>query len=160
LEGARKRGVQVCYVTLHVGAGTFAPVKSEHLAGHVLHEERYDLSETTARVINCAKATGRRVLAAGTTTVRVLESVAAQNHGRLAAGAGRTRIFIFPPYDFKVVDRLLTNFHLPRSSLLMLASAFAAPKETRGREMLLQAYAEAVRERYRFFSYGDAMLLV
>ena len=160
LEGARKRGVQVCYVTLHVGAGTFAPVKSEHLAGHVLHEERYDLSETTARVINDAKATGRRVLAAGTTTVRVLESVAAQNHGRLAAGAGRTRIFIFPPYDFKVVDRLLTNFHLPRSSLLMLASAFAAPKETRGREMLLQAYAEAVRERYRFFSYGDAMLLV
>ncbi len=160
LEEARKRGVHVCYVTLHVGVGTFAPVKSEHVAGHVMHEERYELSETTAEIINEAKEAGCRVFAAGTTTVRVLESVAQKNHGRLAAGAGRTRIFIFPPYDFKIVDRLLTNFHLPRSSLLMLVSAFAAPKETRGREMILQAYAKAIRERYRFFSYGDAMLII
>ncbi|HWW03464.1 MAG TPA: tRNA preQ1(34) S-adenosylmethionine ribosyltransferase-isomerase QueA [Candidatus Acidoferrum sp.] len=160
LTDARSRGVQVCFLTLHVGAGTFAPVKTENIAGHVLHEERYELSEPAARLINQAKQAGRRVIAAGTTTVRVLESVAAQNHGRLAASAGRTRIFIFPPYNFSIVDRLLTNFHLPRSSLLMLASAFAAPQETRGRELLLAAYAEAVRRRYRFFSYGDAMLIL
>ncbi len=160
LSRLRAAGVQVCFLTLHVGLGTFAPVKTEHLGGHTMHEERYELSEPTARVINEAKDSGRRVIAAGTTTVRVLESVAAQTYGRLAAGAGRTRIFIYPPYDFKVVDALLTNFHLPRSTLLMLASAFAAPKEVRGRELLLQTYAEAVRRQYRFFSYGDAMLLL
>ena len=160
LDQARSRGVQVCFLTLHVGAGTFAPVNTDNIAAHALHEERYELSPQIARLIQEAKHNGRRVLAAGTTTVRVLESVAAQHHGRLTGAAGRTRIFIFPPYDFKIVDRLLTNFHLPRSSLLMLASAFAAPNETRGRELLLAAYAEAVRLRYRFFSYGDAMLIL
>ncbi len=124
-----------------------------------MHEERYEVSEETAALVNDAKAAGRRVIAVGTTSVRVLESVAAQNQGRLIGGRGRTRIFIYPPHDFQITDALLTNFHLPRSTLLMLVSAFAAPGETRGREIILSAYAEAVRERYRFFSYGDAMLI-
>ncbi len=160
LAEIRSLGVSVCFVTLHVGLGTFAPVKAESLAGHAMHEERYELSEETARLINEAKAAGRRVIAVGTTTVRVLESVAAQHHGQLVAGAGRTRIFIYPPRKFEIVEALLTNFHLPRSTLLMLVSAFAAPGETRGREIVLSAYAAAIREHYRFFSYGDAMLLV
>ncbi len=160
LSEIRARGVEVRFVTLHVGLGTFAPVKSESLAGHVMHEERYELSEETARAINEAKRAGRRVFATGTTTMRVLESVAAQHDGKLVAGGNRTRIFIYPPYRFRIVDALLTNFHLPRSTLLMLVSAFAAPGETRGREMILSAYEKAVRERYRFFSYGDAMLII
>jgi len=160
LETIRARGVSVHFVTLHAGLGTFAPVKTETLAAHRMHEERYEVSQTTADVVNEAKASNRRVIAVGTTTLRVLESVAARPHGKLAAGRGRTRIFIHPPYDFKIVDVLLTNFHLPRSTLLMLVSGFAAPGQTRGREMVLSAYAEAIRERYRFFSYGDAMLLV
>ena len=156
----RERGVQVCFVTLHVGPGTFTPVKSETLSGHTMHEERFELTAGTARVINDARRAGGRVIAGGTTSVRVLESVAAQNAGELPATNGRTRIFIHPPYSFKIADALLTNFHLPCSTLLMLASAFAAPGESRGREMILAAYAEAVRERYRFFSYGDAMLIL
>jgi S-adenosylmethionine:tRNA ribosyltransferase-isomerase len=156
-------GVQVCFLTLHVGLGTFAAVKAETIAAHIMHEERYDLSEETARAINAAKAAGRRVIAVGTTTLRVLESRANQavdsSPATVAAGAGRTRIFIHPPYDFKIVDALLTNFHLPRSTLLMLVSAFAAPHDTRGRDLILSAYATAIRERYRFFSYGDAMLI-
>jgi S-adenosylmethionine:tRNA ribosyltransferase-isomerase len=159
LAEIRARGVQICFVTLHVGLGTFAPVKTENLAAHVMHEERFELGAETALAITEAKNSGRRVFAVGTTTVRVLESVAARNGGQLVLGAGRTRIFIHPPHAFKIVDALLTNFHLPRSTLLMLACAFAAPGETRGREMVLAAYAEAVRERYRFFSYGDAMLI-
>lgn len=159
LAEIRARGVRVVFVTLHVGLGTFAPVKAENLTEHIMHEERFSLSEETARAINEAKAGGGRVMAVGTTTVRVLESVAAQSSGPLAATQGRTRIFIYPPYHFKIVDGLLTNFHLPQSTLLMLVSAFAAPGEARGRELVLHAYAEAVRERYRFFSYGDAMLL-
>jgi S-adenosylmethionine:tRNA ribosyltransferase-isomerase len=160
LAEIRTRGVEIIFVTLHVGLGTFAPVKADSLAEHVMHEERFEVSEASVRAVNDAKATGRRVIAVGTTTVRVLESVASQNNGRLAAGTGRTRIFIFPPRDFQIVDALLTNFHLPRSTLLMLVSAFAAPGKTDGRELVLSAYAEAVRERYRFFSYGDAMLIV
>jgi S-adenosylmethionine:tRNA ribosyltransferase-isomerase len=163
LDDLRARGVQVCFLTLHVGLGTFAPVKTESLAAHVMHEERFVLSEETARLINEAKEASkpaRRVVAVGTTTMRVLESVAALHQGRLVAGAGATRIFIYPPYDFKIADVLLTNFHLPRSTLVMLASAFAAPGETRGTDLLRNAYAEAIRERYRFFSYGDAMLLL
>jgi S-adenosylmethionine:tRNA ribosyltransferase-isomerase len=160
LDEARARGVRVCFVTLHVGLGTFAPVKAETLSEHEMHEERFELSAETAQAVNAAKAAGRRIVAVGTTTVRVLESVAAANTGRLVAGAGRTRIFIYPPRDFGIVDGLLTNFHLPCSTLLMLASAFAAPGETRGREMVLSAYAEAIRERYRFFSYGDAMFIL
>jgi S-adenosylmethionine:tRNA ribosyltransferase-isomerase len=157
------RGVQVGFLTLHVGLGTFAPVKAETIAAHTMHEERYELSEETARAINEAKSAGRRVIAVGTTTVRVLEAVAGEaansSPPTVTAGAGRTRIFIHPPYDFKIADALLTNFHLPRSTLLMLVSAFAAPNETRGRDLILSAYATAIRERYRFFSYGDAMLI-
>ena len=160
LERIRAHGVQIRFITLHVGPGTFLPVKTESLAGHKMHEERFELSEETANRINAAKNSGRRVIATGTTTVRVLESVAAQNNGKLAKNAGKTGIFIHPPFSFQVVDTLLTNFHLPRSTLLMLVSAFAAPGETRGREMILRAYAEAIRERYRFFSYGDAMLIL
>jgi S-adenosylmethionine:tRNA ribosyltransferase-isomerase len=160
LDEIRARGVTVCFVTLHVGLGTFAPVKADTLDAHTMHEERFEVSEETAQIVTDAKANGRRVIAVGTTSVRVLESVAAQHHGRLIAGNGRTRIFIYPPRAFAIVDALLTNFHLPRSTLLMLVSAFAAPGESHGREFVLTAYAEAIRERYRFFSYGDAMLLV
>jgi S-adenosylmethionine:tRNA ribosyltransferase-isomerase len=160
LAEAAKRGVQVCFLTLHVGLGTFAPVKAETLAAHTMHEERFELSIETARAINEAKAAGRRVVTVGTTTLRALETLAAQAPQTLPSGAGRTRVFIYPPYQFKVADALLTNFHLPRSTLLMLVSAFAAPNTTAGREVVLAAYAEAVRQRYRFFSYGDAMLLL
>jgi S-adenosylmethionine:tRNA ribosyltransferase-isomerase len=160
LNDLRSLSVQVCFVTLHVGYGTFAPVKSESLAEHNMHEERFTLSEETAGIIGEAKHSGRRVIAVGTTSVRVLESIAAKHNGQVIAGSGRTKIFIYPPYDFKIVDALLTNFHLPCSTLLMLVSAFAAPKETGGRELVLSAYAEAIGERYRFFSYGDAMLLL
>jgi S-adenosylmethionine:tRNA ribosyltransferase-isomerase len=160
LDEIRALGVQVRFVTLHVGLGTFAPVKARALSDHVMHEERFELDDETARVVNEAKRNGRRIIAVGTTTVRVLESVASQNGGRLVSGGGRTRIFIHPPFQFQIVNALLTNFHLPCSTLLMLVSAFAAPGDTRGRELLLAGYAEAVRERYRFFSYGDAMLLI
>ena len=159
LDDIRSRGVKTCFVTLHVGPGTFLPVKTETLDAHKMHEESYELGEETVCVINCAKAAGRRVIAVGTTTVRVLESVAAQNNGKLVKTIGKTGIFIHPPFPFPITDALLTNFHLPRSTLLMLVSAFAAPGETRGRDMILSAYAEAIRERYRFFSYGDAMLI-
>jgi S-adenosylmethionine:tRNA ribosyltransferase-isomerase len=125
-----------------------------------MHEERFELSEETANLINGAKNSRRRIIATGTTTVRVLETVGAQNSGKLAKSAGKTGIFIHPPFSIKIVDALLTNFHLPRSTLLMLVSAFAAPGQTRGREMILHAYAEAIREHYRFFSYGDAMLIL
>lgn len=165
------RGTQVCFLTLHVGLGTFAPVKAETLTAHPMHEERYELSAEAAHTINEAKSAGRRVIAVGTTSIRVLEALAAQSAGAspscgaptrasVAAGRGRTRIFIYPPYDFRIADALLTNFHLPRSTLLMLVSAFAAPNSTRGRDLILSAYAEAIRERYRFFSYGDAMLIL
>jgi len=160
LAQIRARGVKICFVTLHIGPGTFQPVKTETLAAHKMHEERFELDEETARVVNEARAAGRRVVAVGTTVVRVLESVAAQNSGKLAKTSGKTGIFIHPPFSFQIVDALLTNFHLPRSTLLMLVSAFASPGETRGREMVLAAYAEAIRDRYRFFSYGDAMLLL
>jgi S-adenosylmethionine:tRNA ribosyltransferase-isomerase len=160
LNEIRSHRVDVCYVTLHVGLGTFAPVKETELTAHRMHEERYQVSQATADRINQARRDKRRVIAVGTTTVRVLETVAAENDGRLVPMRGRTSIFIYPPYDFKVVDMLLTNFHLPCSTLLMLVSAFAAPQEKHGRQMVLAAYGEAVGERYRFFSYGDAMLLV
>ena len=160
LEQIRARGVQICFITLHVGPGTFLPVKTESLAAHIMHKERFELSEETSNLINAAKNSGHRVIATGTTTVRVLETVAAQNNGKIAKTAGKTGIFIHPPFSFQVVDALLTNFHLPSSTLLMLVSAFAAPGEIRGREMILRTYAEAIRERYRFFSYGDAMLIL
>lgn len=160
LEQIRARGVKICFVTLHVGLGTFLPVKTENLSEHKMHEERFELGEETVRTIFEAKNSGNRVIAVGTTTVRVLESIAQANAGKLNVHAGKTSIFIFPPFQFQIVDALLTNFHLPCSTLLMLVSAFTAPNEMSGREMVLSAYAEAVREQYRFFSYGDAMLML
>ncbi len=137
------------FVTLHVGTGTFRPVQSEIIAEHRMHSERFTMTREAAEAINRAE----HVLAVGTTSVRVLESAGRQN-GRLVAQEGTTGIFIYPPYEFRGVDRLLTNFHLPRSTLLMLVAAFA------GREFILRAYAEAARERYRFYSYGDCMLIL
>ncbi len=160
LDALRACGLEIYFVTLHVGLGTFAPVKAETLDRHVMHEERFEVSEATADAINQARTENRRVIAVGTTSVRVLESATSQITGRVGSGAGRTSIFIHPPQTFNIVDALLTNFHLPCSTLLMLASAFAAPGRLSGREMILSAYAEAIRERYRFFSYGDAMLIL
>jgi S-adenosylmethionine:tRNA ribosyltransferase-isomerase len=161
LEKIRARGVAICFVTLHVGAGTFLPVKAENVAEHKMHTERFEVGETTVLAVHAAKKSGHRVFAAGTTATRALETSAQQNAGKLNVCRGKTDIFIFPPARFQIVDALLTNFHLPESTLLMLVSAFAAPGEKeRGRELVLSAYAEAVRERYRFFSYGDAMLIL
>jgi S-adenosylmethionine:tRNA ribosyltransferase-isomerase len=161
LARIRDRGVDVRFLTLHVGAGTFLPVKVRELAGHKMHSERFEIDTATAAAVQAAKASGRRVIAVGTTATRALEAAARQNAGKLNVYKGKTDIFIFPPAPFQVVDALLTNFHLPESTLLMLVSAFAAPgEETRGRDLVLSAYAEAIRERYRFFSYGDAMLIL
>jgi S-adenosylmethionine:tRNA ribosyltransferase-isomerase len=159
LEDLRDRGVETRYVTLHVGLGTFAPVKTEEIEAHEMHEEQFQVSPETATAIRLAKAEGRRVIAVGTTSLRVLESVAMNHGGEVVAGAGATRIFIHPPHKFRVVDALLTNFHLPCSTLLMLVSAFASPGSTAGIDVILDAYQEAIRERYRFFSYGDAMFV-
>jgi S-adenosylmethionine:tRNA ribosyltransferase-isomerase len=160
LEKIRAAGVKICFVTLHVGAGTFAPVKAEFVAQHRMHRERFEVTPETARAVVEAKSAGRRVVAAGTTTLRVLESVAAAHSGRIVPERGSTDIFIYPPFEFKAVDSLLTNFHLSRSSLLMLVCAFAAPGGTGGRDFIFRTYREAIQRRYRFFSYGDAMLLV
>jgi S-adenosylmethionine:tRNA ribosyltransferase-isomerase len=161
LERIRARGVKICYVTLHVGAGTFLPVKAENVADHKMHAERFEVGEAAVRAVNLAKNSGHRVVAVGTTALRTLETVARQNVGLLNVHAGKTDIFIFPPAQFQTVDALLTNFHLPESTLLMLVSAFAAPGEKiRGRDLILKTYAEAIRGRYRFFSYGDAMLIL
>ena len=159
LEKIQSSGIEIADVTLHVGLGTFAPVKVASLEEHKMHEEPYSISAESAQVIAKAKNEGRRVVAVGTTSLRVLETVAAK-HGEVISASGKTRLFVYPPYNFKVVDALLTNFHLPESTLLMLVSAFAAPGRTEGREMIMNAYAEAIRERYRFFSYGDAMLIL
>ncbi len=137
------------FVTLHVGAGTFKPVQTEHISDHPMHRERFEIGPAAAQGISAAN----RVIAIGTTTVRVLETVAAGD-GRILPHTGSTDIFIHPPYQFRAVHALLTNFHLPKSTLLMLVSAFA------GREFIMEAYAEAIRERYRFFSYGDCMLIL
>ena len=160
LEDIRSRGVNVCFLTLHVGLGTFAPVKAANLEEHVMHEERFELSAAPAEILNEAKQTNRRIIAVGTTTLRVLETVAAPKQGQVAECRGRTRIFIYPPRSFVMADGLITNFHLPQTTLLMLVSAFAAPGQTRGRELILSAYGEAIRERYRFYSYGDVMLIL
>jgi S-adenosylmethionine:tRNA ribosyltransferase-isomerase len=153
LESVRARGVAIAYVTLHVGAGTFQPVRVEELSRHVMHSEWYGIPQATVDAIGEARKKNGRVVAVGTTTLRALESAAAMEEGGLAAGTSETRLFIVPGYRFRVVDRLVTNFHLPRSTLLMLVSAFA------GVENIRRAYAHAVAGRYRFFSYGDAMLL-
>lgn len=147
-----QHGIKMATVTLHVGLGTFRPVETEHVEEHRMHAEFYSVSPEAAALINQAKAEGGRVIAVGTTSTRVLESVATTD-GEVSPGSGWTDIFIYPGYTFKVVDALITNFHLPRSSLLMLVSAFA------GRERILTAYNEAVRRRFRFFSFGDAMFI-
>jgi S-adenosylmethionine:tRNA ribosyltransferase-isomerase len=156
LDSLDARGVERAFVTLHVGLGTFLPVRTENIEDHGMHLEEYTVPEETAAAVMGAKREGRPILAVGTTSVRTLESAWQEDEGggRLEAGPGSTRIFMYPGYRFKVVDGLFTNFHTPRSTLLMLVSAFA------GRELILEAYAEAVRRRYRFFSYGDAMLIL
>lgn len=153
LARLRAAGIGLAWVTLHVGAGTFQPVRSEDLSQHRMHAEHYRVPESTARAIAATRAAGGRIVSVGTTSLRTLESVAAANDGRIVAGTGETRLFITPGYRFRAVDRLLTNFHLPKSTLLMLVSAFAGIETIRG------AYAHAIAGRYRFFSYGDAMLL-
>lgn len=152
---ARLAGMEVsrAEVTLHVGLGTFRPVTADQVDDHRMEEERYVVEEPAAAAIRAAKARGGRVLAVGSTSVRTLESVAAR-HGDLVADTGRTDLFIRPPYPFRATDLILTNFHLPKSTLLMMMSAFAT------RDLMLAAYADAVREEYRFFSYGDCMLIV
>jgi S-adenosylmethionine:tRNA ribosyltransferase-isomerase len=151
LERLRAKGVQFAYVTLHVGAGTFQPVRTENLAEHKMHSEWYTIAQETVDAVRATKAAGRSVVAVGTTSMRALES--ASQAGELRAGSADTALFITPGYTFRTVDRLITNFHLPKSTLLMLVSAFAGYREIRA------AYAHAIAHRYRFFSYGDAMLL-
>lgn len=154
LEALARRGVERAEVTLHVGLGTFQPIHTDNVDEHVMHPEYYEVSPEAALQLNQALEAGRRVVAVGTTSVRTLESVAAAHDGHIVAGSGETRLFIKPGFRFRVVGAMLTNFHLPKSTLLMLISAFA------GREQILAAYEHAVRERYRFYSYGDCMLIV
>lgn len=149
-----RRGVTRAMVTLHVGPGTFKPVKTDTIEAHTMESERYDLSAETAEAVSQAKAARGRVIAVGSTSVRTLETVAAEHDGSIVAASGRSSIFIHPPYTFRVVDAMLTNFHLPKSTLIMMVSALA------GREFILAAYADAIREQYRFYSYGDCMLIV
>lgn len=153
LEQIGKMGVQIVYVTLHVGLGTFRPVKEENVLEHHMHSEYYQVTQEAAERINAVKAAGGRVICVGTTSCRTLES-AADESGLVQPGCGDTEIFIYPGYHFKVLNGLITNFHLPESTLVMLVSALA------GREQVLAAYEEAIRERYRFFSFGDAMFVV
>jgi S-adenosylmethionine:tRNA ribosyltransferase-isomerase len=160
LDSLRAAGVETCAVTLHVGPGTFAPVRSERVEDHAMHAERFVISEPAADAIERARAENRRVIAVGTTALRVMEAVARRSEGRIVAGHGRTDLFLHPPSEFAVVSGLLTNFHLPRSTLLMLVCAFASPGSTSGRELILGAYSHAIHERFRFYSYGDAMLLL
>ena len=153
LKEIQEKGVDIAEVTLHVGLGTFRPVKADDILDHHMHSEFYQISEEAASKMNRAKAGGHRVICVGTTSCRTIES-AAKEDGTIAASSGWTEIFIYPGYRFKILDALITNFHLPESTLLMLVSALA------GREHVLDAYEEAVKERYRFFSFGDAMLIV
>jgi S-adenosylmethionine:tRNA ribosyltransferase-isomerase len=153
LEALAARGVERAEITLHVGYGTFKPIKVDRVEDHVVDPEPYSISEDVAAAINRARGEGRRVIAVGTTTTRALEDAARRGGGVVGPGTASAEVFIHPGFEFQVIDGLLTNFHLPKSSLLMLVCAFA------GRERVLAAYAEAVRERYRFYSYGDAMLV-
>ncbi len=153
LEAIQKKGVRSAYVTLHVGLGTFRPVKEENLLNHHMHSEFYQITQEAADTINSTKQAGGRIICVGTTSCRTIESAAGVD-GKVVAGSGDTEIFIYPGYQFKVLDNLITNFHLPESTLIMLVSALA------GRENVLNAYRTAVQERYRFFSFGDAMLII
>ena len=153
LKEIEEMGITVCYVTLHVGLGTFRPVEEENVLDHKMHSEYYQMNEETANILNNAKKEGRRIIAVGTTSTRTLETIATNNNGTFKASSGDTNIFIYPGYEFKAIDCLITNFHLPKSTLVMLVSALA------GRENILNAYKEAVNEKYRFFSFGDAMFI-
>lgn len=152
LKEIEEKGIETAYVTLHVGLGTFRPVKTDNILEHHMHSEFYQVTEEAAEKINRAKKEGHRVICVGTTSCRTVES-AADDYGVVKPGCGNTEIFIYPGYQFKVLDALITNFHLPESTLVMLVSALA------GREHILNAYEEAIREKYRFFSFGDAMLI-
>jgi S-adenosylmethionine:tRNA ribosyltransferase-isomerase len=151
LETIRQSGVIIAPVTLHVGIGTFMPVRVEVVERHEMQEEEYDIPKQTADAINAAKSDGRRVVCVGTTSARAVES--ASENGRVRDGSGSTRIFIYPGYRFQAVDCLVTNFHLPKSTLIMLICALA------GKENIMSAYAEAIKNKYRFYSYGDAMFI-
>jgi S-adenosylmethionine:tRNA ribosyltransferase-isomerase len=153
LAQIESQGIKIVYVTLHVGLGTFRPVKEENILDHHMHSEWYQVSPEAAQTINETKASGGRVICVGTTSCRTIESAAGED-GKVMAGSGDTQIFIYPGYRFKVLDGLITNFHLPESTLVMLVSALA------GREHVLAAYQEAIKERYRFFSFGDAMIII
>ncbi len=152
LEKVKEKGVNIAHVTLHVGLGTFRPVKVDDVEKHHMHSEFYIVEEDQAKLINDTKKNGGRVISVGTTSCRTLESATGED-GIVKAGSGWTEIFIYPGYKFKAIDGLITNFHLPESTLLMLVSALA------GKEHIMAAYEEAVRERYRFFSFGDAMMI-
>lgn len=152
LENLKQRGINLAFITLHIGLGTFRPVSVADITQHVMHREYYSISPEAAQIINQTKKQGHRVVAVGTTSVRTLETVG--TNGRIEAGSGWTNIFMYPGFDFKIIDAMVTNFHLPESTLLMLISAFA------GRENVLAAYEIAVNEDYRFFSFGDAMLIL
>ena len=152
LNKLEKNGVELCYVTLNVGLGTFRPVQCENILEHKMHSESFEISEKAAEQINRAKKEGKKILAVGTTTVRTLET-AFQKYGCIKACHDTSELFIYPPYEFKVIDNLITNFHLPKSTLLMLVSALA------GKDFIFKAYDEAIKNKYRFFSYGDCMLI-
>ncbi|MEN8076430.1 tRNA preQ1(34) S-adenosylmethionine ribosyltransferase-isomerase QueA [Clostridioides difficile] len=152
LENVKEKGVNIAYVTLHVGLGTFRPVKVDDVNEHVMHSEFYHLEEEDANIINETKKRGNKIISVGTTSTRTLETIGDEN-GFVKAQSGWTNIFIYPGYEFKVVDKLITNFHLPESTLIMLVSALA------GKEKVMNAYNEAVKERYRFFSFGDSMII-
>ncbi len=154
-----EKDIRTARVTLHVGPGTFAPVKVDDPDEHDMHSETYELTPQAAETLNAAKAAHRRIVAVGTTSVRVLESIARNHGGKLAPETGSTKLFLYPPAEFHQVDALITNFHLPRSTLLMLVAAFCDPGGTKGRDLILHAYRQAITEGYRFYSYGDAMLI-
>lgn len=152
LEKLQAKGVEIAYVTLNVGMGTFRPVKCENILDHKMHSETFEITQETADAINKAKSEGKKIIAVGTTTVRTLET-AFQQFGEIKACKSSSKLFIYPPYEFKVIDNLITNFHLPKSTLLMLVSALA------GKEFIFDAYKKAIENKYRFFSYGDCMLI-
>ena len=152
LTSLEEAGIEIHYVTLHVGLGTFRPVMVEDVKKHTMHSEFYSMDSKTADALNRAKAEGRRIVAVGTTSVRTLETIL-QHHPLFVSGSGFTEIFIYPGYTFKAIDALITNFHLPKSTLLMLVSAFAS------KQIIMNAYETAVKEKYRFFSFGDSMFI-
>lgn len=154
LEEIKAKGVHIAFLTLHVGLGTFRPVSVDDLEEHDMHAEYYQVSEETASLLNSVREQGGRIISVGTTSTRTLETIATEHDGVFKASSGWTSIFIFPGYEFKAIDGMITNFHLPKSTLIMLVSALA------GREHIIGAYETAVKEKYRFFSFGDAMLIL